>query len=323
LNIKKLTMKKSTILKMTAALAILFVGYANSWGQTNPVPTSTLGTLYKQTTNIADPVGPVASETPDLITTGTRVPYLVIPDATLNPTWAAAAAADATITTGINSTFTWAVPAGISTTFVPASNTGHFIQVNVDGAATTAGNITVQEVNATCSGSTTTIGLRVVAKPTATAVTPSAASICASGTNNSLNQAIPTFTITRSNDAAILGDPTIRVKATLVLNDFVAGDTKTIFTDQILGIDNTTWTINATDLANAISAGKTSLGTIGSGADLDTWGSYVLTLTYVSDKISRKDLTPVVLGYFSASGSATYIVSKTPTTGPIYHLPNN
>lgn len=315
-------MKKLTILKMTAALAIIFLGYANSWGQhTVPVPAASGTTLYEKGYNVASPNAVVGTETPDLVTTGTKVPYLVIPDPLLNPTWAAAAASDATVTTGINSTWTWTIPGTISAT-VPT--TGHYITIIVNGAAGASGNITVAEQSGgvSCPGSTQTIGLQVVAQPTASAlaVSDGAApliSICQSGTNGSLGVPLPTFTVTKTTDAAIPGDATIRVKATLVFTDFTTGTPTTLFSGAVLNVDATTGNISNADIT-AASGGTLTV--------LNNWGTYALTINQISDKISRKDLNAAA-GYFNINGAtgyvATYSVLKTPTTGPIYHLPNN
>lgn len=79
----------------------------------------------------------------------------------------------------------------------------------------------------------------------------------------------------------------------------------TIFTDQICNVDNTTGNI-----------------TLPTGTDLDYWGEYTLTISSISDRISRKDVT-AANGYFTnGATTVTYTVSKAPVTGPIYHINN-
>lgn len=311
-------MKKSTIWKSLAILTFLAGGITSVFGQ-NPLTTPS-GDLYRQGTNSGNTTGPVASEDPDLVTTGTRVPYLVVPDATLNPTWTPGT--DATNTTGINSTFSWTVPAAISTTFTPAASTGHYIVIDVDGAASaTIRQIGVQEQSgAACDGSTRNINVRVVAQPTVSAIavsdgTAPVTSICIDGTNGSLNVPFPTYTVTKTSDAAIPGNATIRVRASLVFTNFTTGTSSNIFTNQILNVD-ASGNISNADITTA--SGNTL-------TDYDSWGTYALTVTAVSDKISRKDINAAD-GYFAINGgtgyTATYSVLKTPTTGEIYHLPN-
>ena len=315
-------MKKSTLLKMSAAIAIMVLGYTNAWSQkTVPIPSNT---LYIQGHNTASVFpGPVdANESPDLVTTGTKVPYLVIPDPLLNPTWAPLA--DATNTTGILTTWSWTIPGAVSIT---TPTTGHYITIDVNGAAAAIGNITVAEQSASaCSGSIQTIGLRVVAQPAASALavadgTAPDISICQSGTNGSLNAPFPVFTATKTSDAAIPGNATIRIKATLVITDFVTGTPVTYFTNAILNVDAAGVISNA-DITAAAAANVPSRVL----TDYDNWGTYALTINQISDKISRKDLN-VAGGYFAINGAtgytSTYSVLKTPTTGPIYHLPNN
>jgi hypothetical protein len=301
----KTIMRLLTIMASIMVLGIISV---------NAQVTIPAGTLYQQGTNSG---GPAASENPDLITTGTQVPYLVVPDPILNPTWAPGA--DATNTTGITSTFLWTIPAGISAT-VPG--TGHYITINVNGAATTLGTINVKEQSgASCPDATgTNINVRIVAQPTATAIAASdgsapLTSICQSGTNGSLNVPFPVYTVTKTTDAAIPGLANVRVKATLVFTPAL-GAPAPLFTDKILNVD----------AAGVISSADITAAGGGTLTDFDSWGTYDLTITQISDKISRKDMG-VAGGYFNINGgtgyTATYSVLKTPTTGIIYHLPNN
>jgi hypothetical protein len=302
---------KTTMRFLTIMTGLMLMGLLSVHSQSVTIPT---GTLYLQGTNSG---GPAATEDPDLVTTGTKVPYLVIPDPILNPTWVPGA--DATNNTGITSTFQWTIPAGISAT-VPG--TGHYITIDVNGAATNVGTINVKEQSAaSCPDATgTNINVRVVAQPSATALavsdgTAPLVSICASGTNGSLNVPFPTFTVTKATDAAIPGNATIMVKATLVFTPLV-GAPSTIFTNGILNVD----------AAGVISNADITTASGGSLTAYQSWGTYALTINQISDKISRKDMN-VAAGYFNINGatgySATYTVLKTATTGTIYHLPNN
>lgn len=309
-------MKKFTILRGFFTVVLATMGFTAAFAQ-NPL-TTPAGDLYRQGTNSGDLTGPVGTEDPDLVTTGTRVPYLVLPDPILNPTWAPGA--DATNTTNLVSTFTWTIPAAISST-VPG--TGHYITIDVNGAAGATGQISVQEESgASCAGTSTPINVRVIAQPTVSAlavsdgVAPNDA-ICAAGTNGSLDIALPTFSATQTTDAAIPGDASIRVRASLVFTDFVTGTPTTVFSDAILNVNEATGAVSNADM--------TAAGAAGAYDDLDSWGTYALTITHISDKISRKDINAAD-GYFAVNGAtgytATYSVLKTPTTGPIYHLPN-
>ena len=314
INSKSNPMKKSAFLKIVVVCAIALLINETGFAQ-NPITVSAAAgtTLYKQGTNSGNLIGPVVTETPDLITTGTKVPYLVIPDPLLNPTWVLGA--DATNTTGIVSTWTWTIPGVVSST---VATTGHYLPIDVTGTAGVTGTISVAEQGAGCPGAATTINVRVVAKPTATAMAVSDGTaplnqICQPGTNGTLNVPFPTYSITKTTDAAIPGDAKVQVKATLVFTNFVTAAVTTYFTDAILNVDATTGNISNTDLAAAATP------TI---AAFNSWGTYALTITAISDKISRKDLN-AAKGFFAASQTATYTILKTPTTGAIYHLSNN
>lgn len=317
-------MKNFTKLRIALTVALIMGGIASAWAQ-NTVSTPE-GDLYLNLRNVSSPGVDVATEDPDLVTTGTRVPYLVIPDPILNPNWAAAAAADATTTTGINSTWTWTIPGTIGSLNATPANNGHYIMLNVTGTATTTGTINVKEQSgASCPDPTgTNINLRVVAQPAASALAVSdgadvVTSICVNGTNGSLNVTIPTFTLTHTTDAIIPGLKGVRVSASLSFTNFVTGATSTIFPASELNVD-ASGVISTADMTTAATAAGNTF------TDLDSWGTYTLTVTHISDKISRKDIN-AANGYFAVNGvtgySATYSVLKTASTGAIYHLPNN
>ncbi|HEX2934148.1 MAG TPA: hypothetical protein VHO72_02245 [Bacteroidales bacterium] len=261
-----------------------------------------------------------AGEDPDLVTTGTRVPYIVKPDADLNPNYDLAT--DGVNPADVNSTFTWTIPAALGT-INNTPLTKHYLELNVTGAAgATLHVLNVKEQSgASCPDATgTNINIRIVARPniSAAAVTDASgdASICAPGSNGSLNVPFPTFNITPSIDAAVT-TPAVKVKATLTFTP-LNGVATDLFTNATLNVD-ASGNISNTDIASASS--KT---------DFDNWGTYTLTYNYVSDKVSRKDIetgkadSNMDNGYFAptAAQSATYYVYKTPVTGPVYHIGN-
>ena len=306
-------------MKGLVTLVLVIAGVANVMAQktvtVNPASGTTLYLQgYGTLTGYPGPVDP--KEDPDLVTVGTKVPYLVIPDPTLNPTWAAGA--DATNNVGIVDTWNWTIPGAISIT---APGTGHFTTLDINGAVGNTGTISVAEQGAGCPGTPTTINLKVVAQPTTTGMTVSdgtapLTSICAGGIDGSLGVTIPTWNVAATIDPVILpgvtADALVKVKATLVFTDFVSGLPTTLFTNAVLGVSP------AGDISNADIV--TALGVYGN--TLKSWGTYALTVNSISDKVSRKDLNAAG-GYFASVQAATYTVLKTPTTGAIYHLPNN
>ena len=306
-NLNNTDMKKTILQKVAFIIAGLTIAMISINAQA-PATVTVAGvpgsTLNQFTTG-------TPGEDPDLATTGTKVAYLVYPDSILNPLWLPGV--DAKNTTGLLTNFTWTIPAAFSAT---APGATHYVTIDVTGAAAATGNITVVENSAAaCSGSTTTMAVRVVAKPTVSAAVVSdgsapVTSICVNGTNGSLAVALPTFTVTKTSDAAIT-NPNIRVNATLEFTDLISGTTSNVFANTVLNVDVATGNVNATDLSTA------------TGGSFNSWGTYRLVVNSVSDKISRKDLNAAA-GYFAVAGvSATYSVLKTPTTGPIYHITNN
>ncbi|MDP4209089.1 MAG: hypothetical protein Q8928_09765 [Bacteroidota bacterium] len=292
-----------TIKRLLFTATFLVAGLVGANAQALPA-----NVTISATTTALDSVGRGATGATDLVTKGTIVPYLVYPDKDLNPTWAPGT--DASNTTNLVSSFVWTIPGTVSSTTAP---TIHYGALSITGSAGATGSLQIQEKSSgACPGSTTSIGLTVVAAPNVTAASVPAATTCASGTNGSLGVTIPTYTLTQSLDAAVsaLTTPNVKVKATMTFVP-LNGTVSTLFSDKVLNVA-TTGVITASDITTALGATK-----------LNSWGKYTLTITYVSDGVSRKDISAAG-GYFAPSSSVSvdYTVLKAPVTGPIYHLAN-
>lgn len=304
-------MKNSTIVKMTAALAIMMMGYASMFAQTTIPGISTTMSQYSSGT---------PGEDPDLVTKGTRVPYLVTPDHDLNPSYVLTT--DGTSATNVVSTFSWNL--GTIGTINNTPSNKHYVELNVTGnVSATPYILNVKENSgAGCSdGTGQNINIRIVAQPDVTAESvldaSSSTSTCAAGTNGSLNVAFPSFKVSPSIDGAI-STPNIKVKATLTFTP-LNGTASDVFSNKVLNVD-ASGNISNTDLGTALGASA-----------FNKWGTYTLKVNYISDKISRKDIQTGKTdpqtdnGYFAptTSISATYTIYKAPVTGPIYHILNN
>lgn len=161
IDFKTSDMEKLTIVKTTAVLAMVVLGYTNLWGQAPA--TVTVTPSDGNSTTLDKFVAATPGEDPDLITTGTTVPYLVYPDADLNPSWVAGA--DAKNTTNLVSDFNWTIPGTIGT----GTPVKHYVEIAVSGAASATGSITVAEQSgASCPGSNSSIAVQIVAQPTIT-----------------------------------------------------------------------------------------------------------------------------------------------------------
>jgi hypothetical protein len=311
LNIKKLTMKKSTILKMTAALAIIFLGYANSWGQNTLTVNGQ--TLSRDGYNAAGVAAPT-TEARDSVTTGGVYRYYVAPDASANTSYTAV------LTGSLTSNFKWDVntKAGSADTITSGNGINaigafgaftNYRQVTWAGTGTL--NLAVVERSpAGCSGTATTVPISIVAAPTLQY--PSAGGIedsCFTGTEP-LN-IIPTKKFWVNFTSPISGfDKGIQMHVNITRAN--GGTPTTIVSNLAVTFTQTSAT-----------SGYFTIPT-GAANEFDYFDTYTVTLVDVSDRISRK-ANNTATGLWSAAGTNntfTYYIYKTPTTGPIYHLPN-
>ncbi|MDP4115602.1 MAG: hypothetical protein Q8903_05680 [Bacteroidota bacterium] len=288
-------MKKTNLRKLTAIITGLVLMGGMGFAQTTTVTTSTSvsKTLTDGTT------APITSGDPDLVTTGTTVPYLVVPDADLNPSYNLSEGASAT---HVVSNFTWTVPGTIGSISYPTPK--HYIEVNITGAADATGDINVKEQNSAptaCQDATgTSIHVKVIAQPTVSAASVLPTSVCSTDGTTAIT--LPTFTVTKSTSAP--SDPGLQVLATLTLTP-LSGASSDVFTDQVLTVDESTGNV-----------------TLPTGTTLSKWGKYTLTITSVSDKISRKDIDATRKGFFASGKTVDFYIYKTPKTGAIYHISN-
>ena len=288
-------MKKSTILKMTVVLVML-IGTLSTFGQV------TVTTTTSQTKSLIDgTTAPVAAtETPDLVTVGTTVPYLVVPDHDLNPSYVLAT--DGASTTNVLSSFTWNL-GGLGS--ITNASPKHYIEVNVTGTVGTTYTMNVKEANSApgaCTDATgTNIDVKVIAAPAVSAAAVAPTSVCSVDGTTAIT--LPQFSLTNTTSAPSLAG--VKVNATLSLLPLNGGSSTPVFTSQVLDVD---------------ASGKVTLPT---GTSLSAWGKYTLTINSVSDKISRKDIS-AALGYFTVTGvSVDFYIYKTAKTGAIYHVSNN
>lgn len=294
-------MKNSTILKITAALAILVMGYAQVNAQTNPITPEAGVTLYKHTTNSVDPVGPVAAEATDYVTKGGKTKYYVIPNQVANPSFNIATS----YFNNINSTFSWtlSVPANGAIAAVPSTGP-NYVEVTW-GNTLGALNLNVTETASGsfggCAGPATVTPIEIIDAPTVAYNQVSGsysvpacyadAAAAAAATYN--------FPVTVGGDAAKNGQ-NWQVKYTVSKDGGAASSEYTAPVDVTGGVASAFFTVNNT-------------------SGFSGFGSYVVTITKVSDKISRKS---GVWSTISSTNTFTYVIYQV-KTGPIYHLPNN
>jgi hypothetical protein len=145
-------MKKSTILKMTAALAIMFLGYANSWGQEVAMP----GGLHQFGKNSSDAT--VATENTDSVTVGAVMQYWAQPDPAL-------------VASPVN-TYGWTITPALGSQ--TAGGTTNLATITF-GATPGTGTIQVIQTSASgCAGSAVSYPVQSIAAPANTAIAFSA-----------------------------------------------------------------------------------------------------------------------------------------------------
>ena len=190
----------------------------------------------------------------------------------------------ATMTGTLSSSFAWTIDAAIS---AGTAETDNDVTITMAGSAGT-GQISVVETSAapaSCVGNTVTIDVEVIAEPTAT-FDAAASAIC--------QAAIADYTVNITLNTATAGGS---IRLGINMDGPSTG-----------GIYTTT--LNTTDATTSF--------TIPAAEFDDGNGDYVITFTEISDHISRKSGVTVS----TAGLSHTLTINRTPTTGNIYHVPN-
>lgn len=260
-------------------LMVLFATIA-AVAQTQPTD------LKPHGTNSSDAV--VASENVDSVTVNAAINYFVMPDAAISPSYDYATDPIA----NLNSSFDWTATNGSPTItdnnagWVGANNSNY---VNIEWGSTGSYQVKVSEIarSGSCSGDTTTIDVNVINAPTA----------AFNGVSDAVCNASPvtvsyTFTVDLTTDVI---SNNIRLAI-----DVDGPSTADIYT--------TTYDLTEGTVTFDIPAGNFD----------DGFGDYVVTITEVSDRISRKSGLTI-----DPAQSFTLTINPLPSTGTIYHLPNN
>lgn len=228
----------------------------------------------------------VESEDIDSVTVGSTMRYFVMPDALANPGYDFSTNPGALV-----STFDWWTDNTATVTDNTAEN-----DVNIQWTATGSDVINVTELGASCNGlDTTTINVKVINKPEAGFNHATYADdICTTDPG----EVIYNFPVSLSTD---VNTGNIRVHLT-VLNSTTS---TTIFDGDL----------DLSDSDTQVTVGDGTNGTF------DNYGAITVTMTSVSDRISRKSSVDGTLT--SGADVFTYTIVRPPSTGTIYHLPNN
>ena len=222
--------------------------------------------------------------------------YFVMPDKNYNTAYFAQSSYTATNLT--SSEFVWTVTGGTAGTAVAqtpniATGTSPWVKItwNTVGDVT----LTVQEVpqgaDVSCVASETEIDVAVIARPTIEYRGGNTASACYDDTNVATAEFDFPVTFNTSSSQGLV-DVTIT-------KDGVAYDTVTD-----VEIEDGVFNLKFSDY--------------GTGG----YGTYVVTITKVTDRIARKCDVLGIVNDTSGANVFTYSVLPQPKTGPIYHVPN-
>lgn len=240
---------------------------------------------------------PAPAEATDSVTVGGVLDYFVMPDTALNPGYDFAT----NPLTNLNSTFNWTGTTGASNIVYKQSagvDIPNYVTITW-GNATGSFQVSVYEISAAgCQDATpTTIPVEIIAAPTLTyPAAGGSESICGTGTDGSLNFSPSAITVNFTSS--------------------VSGNRQMQLVYTITSANHGVIASNVTASITETGAGT---GTFTLAAPLQYYDTYTVTLNTVSDRISRK--SNVVA---NASGNTTFtvVITPTPNTGTIYHLPN-
>ncbi len=298
-----------------AAVALLLCATIGAYGQSNTPEKVVIDTKdYYQHgfngngTNQFDGTGKAivkAQEVRDSVTVGSTMKYFVLPDPNYNSTWynSGNLPSDVTSVTGLVSSFTWTIQT-VSGGAGSTSSTTHIAPIN--WTATGTANIKVQEVpsSSACVGNETSIPVVVIPKPTITFTqvgTPpdykDGACYTQAQVTAGINYSFPVAVTSASSQIKV--------------------DYSIVFT-PLSGSPVTTTATNVLVTGGVLPITLQNTGNL--------YGSYAVTVTKVTDRVSRKSgVESTGSDLLTAGGSATftYNVLKPAETGPIYRLPNN
>ena len=248
----------------------------------------------------------LTQEERDSVTISSTMKYFVLPDATANPNYKYDTPANAQSFDNVLSTFTWGFRrsggAALGTTTGSPTNK-HIISIQWNTVGVDTIRVNENPVNG-CLGTETKIPVAIIPKPTITfnqVGNPSSYSdgACATQTevDNGIDYSFPVTAISQSSQ--------VKIDYTITFTP-VNGIAEAPVNVQSATVSGGSFTVNLKNTGNR-------------------YGSYEITITKVTDRISRKSgIESTGTDLLTSGGSATftYNVLKPVETGPIYRLPN-
>jgi hypothetical protein len=236
----------------------------------------------------------------DSVTVGSVIEYYVAPDATVNTSYTPPSVGNGYVPAGfLSSDFTWTVPAGIGTINTGVTDAdSNIVQINIAGT-NSGGDLLVTVLETSGPGcaapSTTDMSVEVIEAPTAdigNGTYDSDTAIC-TATPATVSIDVP---VTLSTDV-LDGD----VQFSVVVEDAVS----TVLWNN----GGSPLTMDESQTSFNVPAGTFA-----------AVGNFTVTISAVTDRISRKPATDVTGTITTSVFNIT--LNTVPTTGEIYRLPN-
>lgn len=244
--------------------------------------------------------GVTASENIDSVTTTAVLRYFILPDATTNPSYDAE---NNPLTSTLSSSFAWnkANTSGTADGAI-ALVTGYagytnYKQVTFSGTGTMTLSSLETSAAGCASAAPTTINIEVIARPTIQFSSTSSA-VCRTQADGSVNYSLTGLPLSWTSSVA--GKRQLKVNISISCSNAGFGGAQTF---------------------NNVLITETGAGTatIDCPIALNYYGLYTITLTQVNDRIGVKSS---INGTIGASNAYTFLISRTPVSGAMLHVPN-
>lgn len=324
-------MKKSTLLKMALTLVGAFM-FTGAMAQNPPSPYA----RYDSNVTAPDTIDYVTFKTG-----GTTMGYYALPDPLYHPSYVASG----TITTGFSWVWTNPTNPGTAVTFGSASN--NYVQITYPSTGNYVINV-AENASATfggcADGTPTVMNVTVINPPTFTISAPALASTCGNQGQQTISAAIVenvpanwaayAFLVTEEIDELDVNDNVIVDGAENNIHDFTLFNSLSpkLKTPALTGTSpNYAWSFTTANLNVNNSHRTRYVYRFKKASDAPAAGNGVISaITQKSDYIAPGIANLNAYGFTPGANvtmvgdvaTITYIVNPAPSTGPIYHIPN-
>ncbi|MDR1154107.1 MAG: hypothetical protein LBL04_05300 [Bacteroidales bacterium] len=273
------------------SLAVLMLGFVHvTYGQVDPKDPITIDSKdYYQHGYNKDGGPGLPQEVRDSVTVTSTVKYFVLPDPAVSPEYKYDTPSNTVDFSKVNSTFAWSLINSRGT----AAGTTPIVSVTWNTTGIDSLKVKETPKTGTCAGKETTIPVAVIAKPE-----------IGFNPNGGLY-----------SDGACYAQTQVTAGIDYPFAVTLTTQSSQVLVDYTVTKDGTDYSpLNGTDVPVSVTGGNITL-------HFTDYGKYVITVTKVTDRVSRKS---EVEGVITPAGKQfEYDVMKPVQTGPIYRIPNN